>query len=83
MASVIIYMSEEYCIVSWSVVCVCVHVFVCYFQRPVLPSPMILPSLCLTVRGLDFGLVAANAAFTALAAAVQFQYKMEPLIPDS
>lgn len=40
-----------------------------YFHRPVLPSPMIFPSLCLTVSGFDLGLEAARAAFTALAAA--------------
>ena len=39
-----------------------------YFHRPVLLSPMIFPSLCLTVRGLDLGLEAARAALTALAA---------------
>ena len=42
----------------------------CYFHRPaVLLSPMIFPSLCFTVSGFDFGLEAARAAFTALAAA--------------
>ena len=42
-----------------------------YFHRPVLLSPMIFPSLCLTVSGLDLGLEAARAAFTAVAAAEQ------------
>ena len=40
-----------------------------YFHRPVLLSPMIFPSLCLTVRGLDLGLEATRATLTALAAA--------------
>ena len=40
-----------------------------YFHRPVLLSPMIFPSLCLTVSGFDFGLEAARAALTALTAA--------------
>ena len=42
-----------------------------YFHRPPPPllRPMILPSRCLAVRGLDFGLEAARAVFTALAAA--------------
>ena len=40
-----------------------------YFHRPVLLSPMIIPSLCLTVSGLDLDLEAARAALTALTAA--------------
>ena len=51
-----------------------------YFHLPPLLSPMIFPRRCLAVSGLDLGLDAARAAFTALAAAIAQQARKNTCI---